>query len=502
LIGGNGGAGGRAGPGAGNGGGGGSGGIGLDFVTTSNVLLNGGLIAGGAGGAGGAAQGFGGRGGNGGVGGAGIVASDLVVTNTGAIIGGSGGAASTAPFGTAGQAGFGGAGIAGSNLTINNNGTIAGGTGFGGLANAITFTGGTNVINFGAATSGLTGNVEVTAGIVQMNAFSGGTAVANVITGGGGLIQNSANTLTLSGANTYTGATTVSAGTLSVNGSIASSSLTTVNPGGTLGGNGTVGNTTIDGGTLSPGNSIGTLTVAGNLVLTVASTYMVEVSPTASDFTHVTGSAALGGATVAAQFAAGSYVAKRYTILTADGGVSGTFSGPANTNLPTNFKSALAYDLNNAYLDLNLNFVLPSGLNRNQQAVATALTNFFNSTGGIPLAFGALSPQGLAGFRRTGHRHPAGHIQRNEPVHGRDDRSVHGRAWRSRVNGSDGLCGRYHRTRLCSQRQDAQRFRARCLCCDLSQGASVGAGLQSTLECLGGGLRWFADHRWQQRCRL
>lgn len=184
------------------------------------------------------------------------------------------------------------------------------------------------------------------------------------------MIQNNADTLTLSGSNTYTGTTTVNAGTLSVNGSIVSSSL-------------------------SPGNSIGTLTVAGNLVLTAASTYMVEVSPTASDFTHVTGSATLGGATVAAQFAPGAYVGKRYTILTADGGVSGTFSGPVNTNLPTNFKSSLAHDGNNAYLDLTLDFVLPSGLNRNQQAVATTLTNFFNSTGGIPLAFGALSPQGL-----------------------------------------------------------------------------------------------------------
>ncbi len=137
-----------------------------------------------------------------------------------------------------------------------------------------------------------------------------------------------------------------------------------MNPGGTLGGNGIAGNTTINGGTLSPGNSIGTLTMAGNLVLTAASTYMVEVSPTTSDFTHVTGSATLGGATVAAQFAPGAYVGKRYTILTADGGVSGTFSGPVNTNLPTNFKSSLAHDGNNAYLDLTLDFVQPSGLNR------------------------------------------------------------------------------------------------------------------------------------------
>ena len=79
-----------------------------------------------------------------------------------------------------------------------------------------------------------------------------------------------------------------------MNGSIASSSLTTVNAGGTLGGNGTVGNTTINGGTLAPGNSIGLLTVQGNLVLTAASTYMVEVSPANADRTNVTGTATLG----------------------------------------------------------------------------------------------------------------------------------------------------------------------------------------------------------------
>ena len=33
-----------------------------------------------------------------------------------------------------------------------------------------------------------------------------------------------------------------------------------------------------------------------------------------------------------------------------------------------------------------------SGLNVNQQNVANTLVNFFNSTGGIPLAFGTLTP--------------------------------------------------------------------------------------------------------------
>ena len=37
----------------------------------------------------------------------------------------------------------------------------------------------------------------------------------------------------------------------------------------------------------------------------------------------------------------------------------------------------------------------PAGLNGNQQNVANALINFFNTTGGIPLVFGALTPAGL-----------------------------------------------------------------------------------------------------------
>jgi T5SS/PEP-CTERM-associated repeat protein/autotransporter-associated beta strand protein len=223
-------------------------------------------------------------------------------------------------------------------------------------------------------------------------------------------IQQIAGTTLLTGDSSgFTGSTTVSGGTLLVGNTAGNAALggtMRVETNGTLGGNGTIGDTTIDGGTLSPGNSVGVLTVQGNLVMSTASTYLLEVSPAGSDFTRVTGSATLGSATVAAHYAPGSNVEKRYTILTADGGINGTFSGPANTNLPTNFKTALAHDANHAYLDLVLDYTPPpppgpippdygNGLNVNQNNVATTLVNFFNSTGGIPLAFGALSPQGL-----------------------------------------------------------------------------------------------------------
>ena len=107
------------------------------------------------------------------------------------------------------------------------------------------------------------------------------------------------------------------------------------------------------GGTLAPGNSIGLLTVQGNLVFTAAATYMVEVSPANADRTNVTGTATLGGATVNASFAAGTYVTKQYTIVNATGGVIGTFNALVNTNLPGGFTSSLSYDANNAYLNLD-----------------------------------------------------------------------------------------------------------------------------------------------------
>jgi autotransporter-associated beta strand protein len=227
-------------------------------------------------------------------------------------------------------------------------------------------------------------------GVIADGGWAGGT--------GGSLVKIGTGTLALSGTNTYIGATTVNGGLLEVDGSIAASRGVTVNSGGALGGTGTVSGTTVAaGGILAPGQSIGTLSVIGNLTFNSGATYAVDVSPTAADRTRVTGTATLGGASVNASFAPGSYVAKQYTILSATSGVSGTFASLTNTNLPSGFTTSLSYDANDAYLDLSLAFVPPPGarLNGNQRNVGNAIIGFFNSNGSIPLVFGGLTPGGL-----------------------------------------------------------------------------------------------------------
>jgi autotransporter-associated beta strand protein len=217
---------------------------------------------------------------------------------------------------------------------------------------------------------------------------------------GGSLTKVGTGTLTLTGASTYTGSTVVAGGMLDVEGSLNGTSSVTVQTDAVLMGAGNIVSLAVSvdsGGTLAPGNgSAGTvLRIDGSLAFASGAFYLVQVSPAAAASTTVTGTADLGGAIVKAVFAPGSYVSKTYTILSAAGGVSGTFASLINSGLPSNVHSSLSYDANNVYLNLALDFAIAPNLNINQRNVGNGLTNSFNRNGGIPGVYAALSAGGL-----------------------------------------------------------------------------------------------------------
>ena len=144
------------------------------------------------------------------------------------------------------------------------------------------------------------------------------------------LTKAGAGKLTLTGTSTYSGATAVTGGILAVDGSIANSAVTVEN-GATLMGKGTVGTTTLNSGAvIRAGGPATTLTVSGDLTFNGGARYEVEADPASTDSSliHVTGTATLSGGSVVHVGADGSYKPfSTYTILTADGGLDGTFGG-------------------------------------------------------------------------------------------------------------------------------------------------------------------------------
>lgn len=442
----------------GTGGVGGNGGNGLLF-TAGGSVNNAGSITGGngtAGGSGGTGSSANGASGTAGSGGAGIAGANLTISNSGTISGGLGGDGVTRgnaitftggtnvlnlnPGGTQGIL-TGQVSLSGT-LTFNQSNAVAlsnviAGTGsiFQAGSGTLTFSGantysGSTTVNVaatligGAANTFSAGSATTVIGMLDLGGFAqtinavflangtiGNGTLTGAINSAGGTIDwlagsasltTTSGTTVVTGINSYTGATTVNGGVLDVVGTLTDP---TVNAGGTLMGTGTVATTQVNaGGIFAPGDgTAGTsMTIAGNLAFQSGAVYLVQVNPAVASFATVTGTALLGGATVNAVFANGSYISKTYTILTASGGVSGSFGGLVSTNLPANFTTGLSYDANNAYLKLALNYTpAPSGpdfgkgLNRNQQAVANALVSSFNANGGIPLGYGALNAAGL-----------------------------------------------------------------------------------------------------------
>ncbi|NKC23399.1 autotransporter outer membrane beta-barrel domain-containing protein [Ochrobactrum oryzae] len=132
------------------------------------------------------------------------------------------------------------------------------------------------------------------------------------------------------------------------------------------------------GGMLAPGNSIGTLTINGNLVLESGSIYNVETDPlsTDSDRVKVSGDATINGGTVAHIGFAGDYALNtKYTILQADGELSGSFGNVTSEFAFLNPTLLYDYSAGSVQLELPRNDVqfISKGTTPNHLAVANAL---------------------------------------------------------------------------------------------------------------------------------
>ncbi|WP_210168301.1 autotransporter domain-containing protein [Mesorhizobium sp. 1M-11] len=249
-----------------------------------------------------------------------------------------------------------------------------------------TYTGGTSVeagtlqIGNGGATGSVVGNIEVaSAGTLAFNRQDS-SAFAGTLTGSGTLTKLGTGMLELTGHSaTFAGRTTVDAGTLAVNGTLGG--VLDIRAGGRLQGTGMVGTTTVaDGATIAPGNSIGTLTVNGDIGFAAGSTFEVEINPALqSDLIDASGTATIRGGTVHAVKAGGVYTpGSRWTIIGADGGVTGTFDH-LTQNMPF-VNLALAYDANKVTIDATRNAVAFCDVARTRNQCATG--GGVESTGG------------------------------------------------------------------------------------------------------------------------
>ena len=248
------------------------------------------------------------------------------------------------------------------------------------IANAVLLTGRQGArVDTGANTATVSGTVNGTgrlakAGSGQLtltgrNGYSGGTAVvagtlvgsaasfgagaiadgaalviqqpsdadfANAISGTGTLTKRGAGALDLTGDSSLSGPTTVQGGTLIVDGGLASS-IVTLDRGTVLAGTGTVGGiAALSGSVVQPGlrGTPATLNATGPVSFAQGSTLRVAIDARGgTDRVTTTGAGTITGGTVDVLAAAGVYnPAARYTLLTAQRGVTGQFSGLTTTS--------------------------------------------------------------------------------------------------------------------------------------------------------------------------
>lgn len=279
-----------------------------------------------------------------------------------------------------------------------------------GSGSTIVATGATTIGTFGTAVARLTngGSLSTASVSIATEATGSGTLIfgaaadqaavatgrlnASTVTfgpGSGEIVFNHTSNLTfasglsgtgniqvLSGTTTFTGNSSGYTGDVGVTGGKAVFNANVggdveVSGSGIVGGDGTINTLdVITGGTVAPGNSPGTLVVTGGVTFGTGTNYNVEVDGAKSDKISAGGAATISGGTVHVDGGVPSL--KQYAILTATGGVTGTFAALDTSSLFVLY--SLDYDANNVYLVVDgFNSVALAARTPNELAVARAL---------------------------------------------------------------------------------------------------------------------------------
>lgn len=276
---------------------------------------------------------------------------------------------------------YNGSGYMGPGGTIDNSGTLDN-SGLlwnkGTLANSGTLTSGALTFDaYGARTGGLvnedtltnTGTLT-TEGLVNYATLNNaGTLINN------GAIVNSGTFVVAAPVGGPLGTFTQTAGVLQGNSSMTQSAVT------------------INGGRLMPGapGTPGALTINANLTLGAGGVLTIHATPAQTSRVTVNGTASVAG-TVELVAGAGTYPETRQTILSATGGVTGTFSGVTSTS--AFLTPSLSYDPNSVFLSFYQSATFDSvAMTPNQTSVSTLLGTIQAGGGDADLqsALGTLS---------------------------------------------------------------------------------------------------------------
>lgn len=197
-----------------------------------------------------------------------------------------------------------------------------------------TYTGATTIAAGSALQLGSGGTTGMVAGPINIGGAltvnrSDNPTYAGALSGAGSFTKLGAGTLVYDGdGHLYTGMLSVNEGGFMLgDSSTPGASLggsATVAANAMLLGHGTLAGSLVNNGSVRPGGSIGTLSVGGNYTQASSATLTLDVSASGASKLAVGGTAALGG-TLALVYAPGTYAAREYDLVTATGGISGTF---------------------------------------------------------------------------------------------------------------------------------------------------------------------------------